>query len=98
MYLQYIFFYMTAVMFLQGQENGADKTQNGESNCHQSDLAHIEFTGSNPFLLFKEWHKEARGSHLVNPDALCLSTCSRYLLFDVLSEKAMTRLFVSLPN
>ncbi|XP_054268507.1 pyridoxine/pyridoxamine 5'-phosphate oxidase-like [Macrosteles quadrilineatus] len=42
-----------------------------------SGLAYIDFQGSNPFQLFQEWLTEARASHLVNPDALCLSTSSK---------------------
>uniref|UniRef100_A0A1B6FZP4 pyridoxal 5'-phosphate synthase n=1 Tax=Cuerna arida TaxID=1464854 RepID=A0A1B6FZP4_9HEMI len=70
-----------------GRENGLEDThvQNGSNGAQndsdkegqESGLARIDFSGSSPFQLFKEWHGEARGSHLVNPDALCFSTCSK---------------------
>uniref|UniRef100_A0A1B6MPW7 pyridoxal 5'-phosphate synthase n=1 Tax=Graphocephala atropunctata TaxID=36148 RepID=A0A1B6MPW7_9HEMI len=66
-----------------GQENGLDSkhangTQNGTNGVVQeSGLARIDFSGFSPFQLFQEWHGEARSSHLVNPDALCFSTCSK---------------------
>lgn len=63
------------IYFLQGQENGLENGHNG-TEVSVSGLAHIDYTGNNPFELFKEWHGEARASTLVNPDALCFTSCS----------------------
>ncbi|XP_046680548.1 pyridoxine/pyridoxamine 5'-phosphate oxidase-like [Homalodisca vitripennis] len=63
-----------------GQENGLNdkNAQNGSDKAEtESGLARIEFSGSNPFQLFREWHGEAREVNLVSPDALCFSTCSK---------------------
>ena len=44
-----------------------------------SGLAKIELPDGNPFTLFRQWHGDALASNLVLPNALCLSTATKYV-------------------